>query len=132
MNHKIIISSFLAFLMWVFLSNAAFGNPRKNTSVSEYQLVELTKCMTQNGWAIYSSVTCPACRAQLELFGPAHIHLKIIECNPHAPDTQVELCLKNKIRYTPTWLREENGLEIKRYRGYKDLQELSSITECSF
>jgi hypothetical protein len=130
MNHKIVVFSFLAFLMWVFMSNAALGGLKKNAQVSQEQLVKLTKCITEKGWSMYSSVTCPACRAQLELFGPASVHLKIIECNPHAPDTQVELCLKNKIRYTPTWLMEENGTEVKRFRSYKKLQDLASMTEC--
>jgi hypothetical protein len=131
MNHKIKIFSFLAFLMWVFMFNVALGGFQKNAQVSQNQLVEFTKCMTNKGWAMYSSVTCPACRAQLELFGPAFVHLKIIECNPHAPDTQVELCLKKKIRYTPTWLLEKSGTEVKRFRSYKELQDLAVMTECT-
>lgn len=113
------------------MSHAAPGRPQKNAPVSQDQIVEFTKCMTEKGWAMYSSATCSACRVQQELFGPATVHLKIIECNPHAPDTQVELCLKKKIRYTPTWLMEENGMEVKRFRGYKELQDLASMTECA-
>lgn len=125
------MSSFLlALLMWVFMSHAALGSPQKKAPVSQEQTVELTKCMTEKGWAMYSSATCSACRAQLELFGSAYVHLKIIECNPHAPDTQVELCLKKKIRYTPTWLKEENDMEVNRFKGYKELRDLASMTEC--
>ena len=80
---------------------------------------------------MYSSFTCPACRAQQGLFGQASVHLKIIECNPHAPNTQVEQCLKKNIRYTPTWLMEKNGTEIKRFKGYKELADLASMTECT-
>jgi len=130
-KYKIIKFSFLAFLTWVYMFNTGLGGFQKNAQVSQEQLVKFTKCITEKGWAMYSSVTCPACRAQLELFGPASVHLKIIECNPHAPDTQVELCLKNKIRYTPTWLLEENGTEVKRFRSYRELQDLASITECT-
>ena len=131
MKYKIIKFSFLAFLTWVYMFNAALGGFQKNAQVSQEQLVKFTKCITEKGWAMYSSVTCSACRAQLELFGPASVYLKIIECNPHVPDTQVELCLKNKIRYTPTWLLEENGTEVKRFRSYKKLQDLASMTECT-
>ena len=131
MNHKNIIFSFLAFLMWVFISNLALGSPHKNAPVSQKQLEKFTKCITEKGWVMFSSATCSACRAQLELFGSAYVHLKIIECNPHAPDTQVELCLKKKIRYTPTWLMEEGGTEVKRFRSYRELKDLASITECA-
>lgn len=131
MKYKIIKFSFLAFLTWVYMFNAALGGLQKNVQVSQEQLVKFTKCITEKGWVMYSSATCSACRAQLELFGSAYVHLKIIECNPHAPDTQVELCLKKKIRYTPTWLMEEGGTEVKRFRSYRELQDLASITDCT-
>lgn len=131
MNRKITFFSFLAFLLWVFVANPAAGSPKKNAQITQDQSVELAKCMTEKGWAVYSSATCSACLAQLELFGPAHVDLKIIECNPYAPGSQVELCLKKKIMYTPTWLMEENGMEVKRIRGYKELQGLASISECT-
>lgn len=80
---------------------------------------------------MYSSFTCSACRAQIQLFGQAVDQLKIIECNPHAPDTQVQRCLDKKIRYTPTWLMEKNGSEVERFKGYKKLEDLASLTGCN-
>jgi len=131
MNRKIIIPSSLMLLTLLFTSGQASGNSLRNPEVSQEQLVEFAKCMTKRGWIMYSSYTCPACRAQQELFDQASVHLKIIECNPHAPHTQVEQCLKKNIRYTPTWMMTKNGTEIKRTKGYQELGELASMTGCA-
>jgi hypothetical protein len=131
MNHKIIIPPLLVFLALFFISGQASGEPSGNNDVSQKQLVEFAKCMTNKGWVMYSSFTCPACHAQQELFGQASAHLKIIECNPHAPHTQVEQCLQKKIRYTPTWVMTQKGTEVKRAKGYQELDDLASMTGCT-
>jgi len=131
MNHKIIIPSLLMFLALLFISSQASGNSSRDPGVSQERWVEFAQCITKKGWAMYSSFTCSACRAQRELFGKASVHLKTIECNPHAPHTQVEQCLKMNIRYTPTWVMEKNGTEIERSRGYKKLEALASMTGCN-
>jgi len=131
MNYKILISFSLMLLALLFISGQSFGDSSRNNEVSQERLVEFAQCITKKGWAMYSSFTCSACRAQQELFDQASVHLKIIECNPHAPHTQVELCLKNKIRYTPTWLMEKNGAEIKRSKGYKKMEDLAAMTGCT-
>jgi len=132
MNHKIIIVSSLMFLALLFISSQASGDSSRNPNVSQKRLVEFAKCITKKGWTMYSSFTCSACRAQQELFGKTTVHLKIIECNPHAPHTQVEKCLKKNIRYTPTWVMEKNGTEIKRSKGYKEIGDLASMTGCEW
>ena len=131
MNHKIIIPFSLMFLALLFTSGQASGQPSRNPKVSQERLVEFAQCITKKGWAMYSSFTCPACRAQQKLFGQATVHLKVIECNPHAPDTRVEQCLKKNIRHTPTWVMTKNGTEIKRSKGYKNLEDLASMTGCA-
>lgn len=131
MNPPIIIFSILMFLTLLFASGQASGNSSRNSEVSQEQLAEFARCITKRGWAMYSSFTCPACRAQRELFGQAYAHLQIVECNPHAPDTKVELCLEKKIRFTPTWLMEKNGTEVRRFKGYKELEDLASMTGCT-
>lgn len=130
MTHKIIIPSLLMLLVLLFISGQSFGNSSSNPKVSQEQLAEFTKCITKRGWAMYSSFTCKTCRAQLKLFGQASVHLKVTECNPHAPDTQVEQCLEKNIRYTPTWVMIQKGTEIKRAKGYKELEDLASMTGC--
>ncbi len=131
MNLKILIPSSLMFLTLLFISNQASGDTSRNPEVSQERLMEFAQCITKKNWTMYSSFTCSACRAQQKLFGGATDHLKIIECNPHAPDTQVEQCLKKNIRYTPTWVMEKNGTEIKRSKGYKQLKALASMTGCN-
>jgi hypothetical protein len=130
MNHKILISSTLVFLILCFISSQALGDSSGKEKISHDQLEGFARCLTEKGWAMYSSFTCSACRAQIELFDRVADQLKIIECNPHAPDTQVQRCLEKKIRYTPTWLMEKNGSEVERFKGYKKLEDLASLTGC--
>lgn len=130
MNPKIIISFLLAFMMSAIIFGQALGHSSRNPKGSQEQWEEFAKCITEKGWAMYSSFTCSACRAQQELFGQASVYLKIIECNPHAPNTQVEQCLKKNIRNTPTWVMTQKGKEVKRSKGYKGMEDLASMTEC--
>ncbi len=115
--------------MWVLGGNShADGSRFENPD--EAALVELATCLTEKGWVMYGSITCSACRAQRKAFGKAFSHIKEIECNPHAPNTQVELCLERKIKKTPTWIMEKDGKEIKRIEGYQLLENLAPLSGC--
>ncbi len=131
MNRQIAVYSLLVISVVLLLSGTVFGDSSRNDEVSRERLMDFAQCITEKGWVMYSSFTCSACRVQRELFGPANEHLKIVECHPHAPDTQVQQCLKKKIRYTPTWLMEKNGVEVKRFKGFKKLDKLASMTGCN-
>ena len=131
MRHQIFILSALLTLISCFSADQVFGGSSRNQDVPRDPLVELAQCMNEKGWVMYSSFTCSACRAQIELFRQAADQLKIIECNPHAPDSQVQQCLDRKVRYTPTWLLEKNGTELKRFKGYKKLEDLAAMTGCT-
>lgn len=103
----------------------------KNAAV--IQQSELAKCLTQKGWTMYSSYTCAACIAQKKLFGEeSFTYIKEVECNPHAPNTKVELCIEKKIRSTPTWLLEDEGQEIIRLEEYQLLEILAKHADCEF
>lgn len=93
--------------------------------------IALAQCLAENGWVMYSSSTCSACLAQRKAFGDAFAYVTEIECNPHAPNTQVELCLEKQIRKTPTWILEKNGDEIRRVESYQLLEDLASLSDCS-
>jgi len=117
----------LAF-MWALAGNAQasqYDDPTQET------LVELATCLTEKGWVMYSSFTCSACRAQRKAFGDAFQHIEEVECNPNAPNNQVERCLKTIIKKTPTWVLEKEGEEIKRFEGYQLIEDLASTSGCA-
>lgn len=117
----------LAF-MWALAGNAQasqYDDPTQET------LVELATCLTEKGWVMYSSFTCSACRAQRKAFGDAFQHIEEVECNPNAPNNQVERCLKTIIKKTPTWVLEKEGKEIKRIEGYQLIEDLASTSGCA-
>ncbi len=108
----------LILLMLLFTGQGAWANER------------LARCMAEQGWVMYGSITCSACRAQRKAFGEAFAHITEIECNPHIADNQVERCLDRKIGKTPTWLLEKEGVEISRIEGYQLLEDLARLTGC--
>ena len=131
---------FLIITILLIFSTSLIGCSEQDTDKSEIQKdispdtrVKLAKCMTQNGWVVYSSFTCSACTAQKKLFGEeAFTQIKEIECNPHAPDTNVELCVEKKIQITPTWMLEKEGLEVMRVAKYQLLEDLAMHSDCEF
>jgi len=117
---------FFAFI-WVWDGNVQADASSYDTSEA---LEELATCLAEKGWVMYGSFTCSACRAQRKAFGKAFRHIKAIECNPHAPNTQVDLCLEKKINKTPTWIQEKDGQEIQRIEGYQLLEDLAPLSGC--
>lgn len=93
-------------------------------------LAGLVRCLNEKGVVMYGSITCSACRAQRKAFGPAFSHIKEIECNPNAPNTRADLCMKKKIGKTPTWIMEKGDKEIKRLEGYQLPDDLASFAGC--
>ncbi len=109
--------------------DGADGGARATEPTPE-ALAGLARCLSEKGVVMYGSITCSACRAQRKAFGPAFSHVKEIECNPNAPNTQVERCMKKKIEKTPTWIMEKGGEEMKRIEGYQLLNDLASFAGC--
>jgi hypothetical protein len=98
---------------------------------SQEQLATLARCLTAQGFVMYGSITCSACRAQRKAFGLAFAHITEVECNPHAANTQANRCVQRKIQTTPTWIAEKNGEEIKRLEGYQLIEALASFAGCA-
>lgn len=96
------------------------------------KLESFAKCLSEKGYLMYSSFTCSSCRAQRKSFGDAFQYINEIECNPSAPNTQVERCLKQKIFVLPTWIQEMEGRELKRLEGYQLLEILASTSGCDY
>lgn len=109
----------------------ASGGESYSQEPTQEQLAALAHCLTDKGFVMYGSITCSACAAQRKAFGQAFAHIREIECNPHAPNSQVQLCLKRKIRKTPTWIAEKDGKEVKRTEGYQLLEDLASFAGCN-
>ncbi len=106
------------------------GGKTRTEEPTQEAVAALARCLTKQGFVMYGSVTCSACRAQRKAFGAAFAYIKEIECNPHVPDTQVERCLEKKIKTTPTWIAEKDGEELRRLEGYRLLADLASAAGC--
>jgi hypothetical protein len=95
------------------------------------QYDEFAKCLMDSGVILYGSVTCPVCAQERELFGASFRFIDEIECSPFEDNSQAELCLEKGIEKTPTWILEENGVEVQRLEGYQKLETLSELSGCS-
>ena len=96
------------------------------------QLEKLARCLTDKGFVVYGTSTCSGCRAQRKAFGDAWSYINYVECDPHEPESQVDRCLKFKIRKTPTWILEVDGKEIKRLESYQLLEDLARFSGCEY
>ncbi|MBI4042126.1 MAG: hypothetical protein HY391_01490 [Deltaproteobacteria bacterium] len=96
----------------------------------------LAQCLADKGMTFYGSFTCQACVANKRIFGSSFRFLtsrgREIECNPRHPLGQAALCKEKKIRYTPTWVLERGGKELKRLEGFQSLEKLALFTSCPF
>ena len=119
------------FISVCVFANKAHADASRFEDPTQETLVELATCLTKKGWVMYGSFTCSACRAQRKGFGKAFSHVDEVECNPHAPNTEVQRCLKMKIKKTPTWIMEKDGKEVKRIVGYQLIEDLASLTNCN-
>lgn len=131
-NKVLTMALSLMFLLTMSACNKASESNSKNAD--QLDPLKLAECINKNGWVMFSSITCSACRAQRKLFGDAFNTITSIECNPHAENTQTELCLKHQIKKTPTWIKFDGGVykgeELARIESFHLLDDLSELTAC--
>jgi hypothetical protein len=102
---------FIISIFPAFLSNSGGGN-----------LDEFAQCITSAGAVMYGVEWCSNCKAQKKMFGNSFQYINHVECLENEA-----LCTEKNITAVPTWIVDEQP-----YIGLKSLNELSSITNCSF
>ena len=90
----------------------------------------LAKCLTDKGVMMYGSFRCGVCAKTRAMFGDSFQYIKEIECHPQGENSQWQLCQEVKIEGTPTWVRLENGVEVKRQYGFMSISELREFSGC--
>jgi len=89
-------------------------------SITEVEdLEEFSSCIGEKA-ELYTTATCPHCKAQKDLFKIYVGNLNIIDCTEN-PD----ICVEKEVRFVPTWII--NG---EKYIGEKSLEKLSELTGC--
>ena len=77
------------------------------------------KCIAENS-ELFISKTCGHCASQKEILGEHLTYFTLIDCTTNDPR-----CIKNEIRYVPTWL-----IKGEKYTGKKSLSQLKELTGC--
>jgi len=134
---KVILLLFVGLILSFPLALGQVSAAMANTADQQYasqqdKLVSFAKCLGEKGYRMYSSFTCSHCNAQRKSFGDAFAYINEIECNPAAPNNQVELCLRNNIRKLPTWVQIVESKEFIRLEGYQRLEVLSASSGCEY
>lgn len=132
-----LLASTFAFLLFASLLSGCDEKektqaPGESAAPFTADTAHLAACLRDNGWVMYSSFTCSACRAQRKAFGAAFSAITEIECNPHAPNAEVARCVEKKILKTPTWIQEKAGIETNRLTGFQKLEVLAQHVECAW
>ena len=89
----------------------------------------LVEHMNKAGWVYYKSYICSNCRRQEALLGEAYNKVNAVECHPDGPNGNPELCLKNNITKTPTWILERDGVEVRRVEGLQTIEALMEMSD---
>lgn len=108
---------------------------RSEVAIAIYQFLKnkdlydsFAQCITQEGWELYGSDTCPFCQIQKEYFGDSIEYIEYIDCQSRIPNSnQAEVCKEKKITGYPTWI----GPNDERINGYRSLEDLAEETGCS-
>jgi len=91
----------------------------------EYQIEEeLARCLTNSGAVLYTTSTCPHCKDQKEMFGPAVEYLNQVVCD-ESSDAQ-EKCQNENITGVPTWVFGDGT----RASGTQELGRLAERASC--
>ncbi|MDP3990533.1 MAG: vitamin K epoxide reductase family protein [archaeon] len=90
----------------------------------------LAQCINDNGVEMYGSFRCGVCAKSRAMFGDSFQYIKEIECHPQGENNQWALCQEVGIEGTPTWIKSENGVEVKRQQGFMSIAELREFSGC--
>ena len=95
------------------------------------KLDDFAKCIDSSGLKMYGQYTCGVCKSQRNLFGSSFQYIGEIECHPKGENPQTQLCLEKDIAKTPTWILEQDGIEVNRLEDYQSLEILAEASGCS-
>jgi len=99
----------------------------KEEKSSDDKLEVLAKCLSEKGAKFYGASWCGWCKKQKELFGEAVQYLPYIECSEGGTQQMTSECQEAGVTSFPTW--EFKG---EKESGFKSLEELADLSECSF
>ncbi len=119
---------------WLLLTVVLFGLPLLlfNLPSSEKENYDaLAQCMTEKGVFMYGSFRCGVCAKTRAMFGDSFRFIREVECHPQGENSQTQLCVEKGIKGTPTWAMEQDGVEVKRYLGFLNIDELKEFSGCS-
>ncbi|OGY26334.1 MAG: hypothetical protein A2Z11_03115 [Candidatus Woykebacteria bacterium RBG_16_43_9] len=94
-------------------------------NVAQKDYTPFVEALNEKGVVYYKSFKCNNCKRQEAMLGEAYKKLNSVECHPDGISPQVQLCLDKGIKKTPTFLIEEDGIEVKRLEGLKPLEDLA-------
>jgi hypothetical protein len=100
------------------------GCDEDSGSTANADLGEFAQCLTDEGYVMYGTSTCPFCQQQKELFGDSFDKIVYYECDTSAED-QVA-CKQAGVSSVPAWIDSAGNMT----KGRLQLERLAEISGC--
>lgn len=92
------------------------------TSTVTLSPISLAQCLTDKGYIMYGTKSCPSCALQKSYFGDSFQNIRYIDC-----ESNLDLCRNKNIRSYPTWETRDG----KQYKGAIPLAKLAELSGCT-
>jgi len=87
---------------------------------SSHDTEGFAQCLADRGAVLYTSMGCPHCQDQKDMFGDALQYIENVDCV-----TDPNVCSEKGIRVVPTWI-----INNERYEGIQSFERLGELTGC--
>lgn len=121
MNPKVAVSILLISVTLLF-GGIFLVTRSEKPPVSDVNLDNFAKCLTDKGIVMYGAAWCSHCQKQKKAFGTSFQYIKYVEC----PDNPT-LCTDKGVTGYPTWIFPDDH----RLEGEISFEKLSSESGCS-
>ena len=119
--------TYIGIALALMLLISALGAALAFTAISdtgEADLGTLAQSLTDDGWVLYTTSTCPACADQKALFGDAVNKLAIVECD--TSQVNYDMCMLFNVSVVPTWINEDSRIAMP---GLQPIDKLTVIVD---
>lgn len=116
-------------ILGLIVTGIVYITQTRNLSTKNYD--EFAQCLMDKDATFYGAFWCSNCARQKKEFGNSFRFIEEIECDPRGENPQTERCIQRDISKTPTWIMEQNGIEVKRLPGgYQSFETLAEFFNC--
>jgi len=93
---------------------------------TDAELDALAQSLSDEGWALYTTTTCPVCIDQKAIFEGSIQYITIVECD--TSQENYDMCMRFNITAVPTWINEDSRVAMQ---GFQSIETLMGMVKDS-